>query len=256
MEMGLNSYDHTILFQEKNSKEEYNLDKPINYERLNLNLNKYPRLSEIYGEITKINGLYSSPYKQDKKIEPEYNFYGILNSTNINFINLLGKLNNLCEKLEKVYYKEQIKNGLNNNVFSFLSELEFANYFQTNGIEILEIEPLLKSGKKLDLKIKIGNKQILVEVITPREKLSMVQKDYAYWAPISLELENNILAEFNNHKIEEPFIIAIDGDYAGIDEINLKTTIEEFLKMNKSKANYLKGIILKRKDKYFHTEIT
>ena len=222
-------------------------------------LKKYPKLSEIYGEIAKINGLYSFPYKQDKKIDKEFNFYGILNSTDIYFVNFLQRLNNICENLENLYSNEQIKNGLNNNVFSFSSELEFANYCQTNGIEILEIEPPLKSGKKLDLKIKSENKLIFIEVITPRIKLSMIQKGSGFF-PISLELENNILAEFNHHEIEineieEPFIVVMDGDYAGIDEINLLTAIEEFLKKYKSKANYLKGIILKRREKYLYKDM-
>ena len=234
------------------------MEKSINYERMNQNLKKYPKLSEIYGEITKINGLYFYPYGHNKELEPEYNFYGVLNSTDIGFVSTLQKLNDICENLENYYSNKQIKNGLNNNVFSFLSELKFANYCQTNGIEILEIEPTLKSGNKLDLKIKIENKQIFVEVITPRIKQSMVGSGFP---PISVELENNILAEFKHHKIEineieEPFIIVIDGDYAGIDIINLIAAREKFLNKYKSKANYLKGIILKRMEKYTYMEIT
>lgn len=226
----------------------------INYSRINQNLKTYPKLFDIFGDLTKIKQVYSSPYKQDTYVGREYNFYGLLNSTDQTFKSIIGNLNSLCKNLENLYSGEQLKQGIHNNVFSFISELKFANFCFTNGIEILEVEPKLSSGKKLDLKIKIKDTPTLVEVITPREKLDAVRKPRG-WPPISQELEYNIFAEFNHHEIEindirEPFIIVVDGDYAGIDEVNLQSAVKEFTENNKMMAKYLTYIILMRGESY------
>ncbi|MBU1974029.1 MAG: hypothetical protein KKH52_01385, partial [Nanoarchaeota archaeon] len=173
---------------------------------------------------------------------------------------ILGRIDFLIGKLNDVYLKEQFRSGLMNNPFSFLSELEFANFCIKSEYEIIETEPKLKSGKKLDLKVKMNHKPILVEVITPRIKLGMLQKQVGFF-PISAEIENNIRSEFEHHQIEinninEDFILVIDGDYAGIDLINLKSALKEFYNKYKNKNKYLSGIYLKRGDKFFFLNST
>ncbi|MCK5659823.1 MAG: hypothetical protein KAH86_00580 [Methanosarcinales archaeon] len=229
------------------------MNNSINNNRINQNLKTYPKLSDIFGQLPKIKQIKAYPYRQDTNLW-EYNFYGILNSTDPMFKDTLGNLNLLCKNLDHLYSDEQLKQGIRNNVFSFLSELKFANHCLTNGIEILEIEPQLSSGKKLDFKIKVEDTATLIEVITPRGKLEYIQKAYK-WHDLSHKLETNMHAEFVHHNIEindikEPFIIVIDGDYAGIDEINLQLAIKEFIKNNKTMAKYLTGAILNRGETY------
>lgn len=257
------------------------MNEQINLTRIQNSIAEYPNLKRIFGEIKEVKTLYWFPYKQDKS-EYEWNFFGILNSEDfsdgqikeaenrlketcgileridwssyLNHISfkkrILSRLNLLIGELNKVYSDEQLKAGLLNNPFSFFSELEFAKFCLDSGYEIIEVEPSLSSGKKLDLKIKINNKSALVEVITPRLKLSMLQKQVGSF-PISAEIENNIKSEFEHHEIEmnditEDFILVIDGGYAGIDMINLQSAIDKFCKNQKTETKYLSGVFLKR----------
>lgn len=260
------------------------MTEKICIEKINESLDRYPNIKNVMGDVSKVTKIYNYPYKQDKKIDHEWNIFGILNSedfsdelidetkekiknTNgilelisfsqcLNHISfkkrILERINYLIEKLKEYYSSEQFKSGLMNSPFSFLSELEFANFCLDSKYEIIEIEPQLTSGKKLDLKVKIKDRLTLVEVITPRLKLSMLQKQVGFF-PISAEIENNIKSEFEHHEIEinniqEDFILVIDGDYAGIDEINMTSAINNFCK--KAKNKNLSGIYLKKGNQF------
>ena len=72
---------------------------------------------------------------------------------------------------------------------------------------------------------------------------------------ISDELEFNLKSEFDHHEIinngiNEGFIIVCNGDYAGIDSINIQSAIEKFDKTMKNESKYLSGIFLKERDKF------
>lgn len=265
------------------------MNDTINIKRINETLDRYPNLKNMFGEIGKISTIYNYQYKQDKNIDYEWNFFGILNSedysnelieeikdkkikltesipelisfnltlNNISFKKrILGKVNFLVQKLSNAYSSDQLKEGLTNNPFSFLSELEFANFCLESKYKIIEVDPVLNSGKKLDLKIEMNSKPVLVEVVTPRLKLNMLQKQVGFF-PISAEIENNIKAEFEHHQIEindikEDFIIVINGDYAGLDSINIQSAIMEFSKKHEIQSRYISGIFLKRWDKFVY----
>jgi len=261
------------------------MEEQINLDRIRASLEKYPNLKQAFRRIDAVKNIYNFPYKQDKS-EYEWNFFGILNSEDfsdelikevenklktanwpLEFISwrsylnhilfkkrILTRLNFLAGQLNKLYSNEQLETGLLNNPFSFLSELEFANYCLESSYKIIDVEPLLSTGKKLDLKIEVNNEPTLVEVITPRLKLSMLQKQVGFF-PISAEIENNIHAEFAHHEIEmndikEDFILVIDADYSGVDMINIQAALEEFYKNQKTQTRYLTGIFLKKGDSF------
>lgn len=267
------------------------MNSSMDYTLITSTLRGYPKLLEIFGEIKTVKKLCVPVYKQDKELDYQYTIYGILNSqdypdenvekareelrntediltaisinTRLELLTfkkrILERLNHLCTKLSSLYSNAILKTGLENNVFSFLSELEFAEYCQLNNITILEIQPKLKTGKELDIKIEIDSIPVFVEVITPRLKKSLVEKQTGSFS-ISLELDNNIRYEFEHHEIEinkikEPFILVIDGNYSGIDEINMKCAIKKFIENNKDKAKFLTGIYLKREDSYRYYKV-
>lgn len=227
----------------------------MNVDEINTTLKRFTKLNKLMSGINKSKELYSYPYKNIGIMEEEYNFWGVLNSSDKNWkLNLLSRIEFLINELKELYSDDIIKRGLMNNPFSFKSELEFAFFCKNNGIKILEIEPELKTGKKLDLLIQINSIDILVEVITPRQKAEMIIKNVGFF-PISGEIEYNLSGEFDNHKIVEnyinqPFLIAINPIYSGTNEIEISCAIEEFNKKFKDISHYLWGIVFMSTKKY------
>lgn len=238
------------------------MNHSISYNCINSTLKKFPKLFEIFGEIKNKNIRLTSPiYKQNKGLNHKYTFYGILNSPDSRrWSNFLKKLDALSKKLDRLYSSSALKEGISNDPFSFLSELEFADYCLSRGFKILEVHPKLSNGKKLDLRIEFEDNPTLVEIITPHMKKNMVEIECGFF-PISAGLENNIHHEFEEHKIinnniREQFVIVIAGDYATVDEINLQAAIEEFVKKYQNESMFLTGVFLNRMGfyEYFKNE--
>jgi len=227
----------------------------INIIEINATLKKFFKLHRIINNVQKVKKIYSYPYKKIGIMKEEYNFYGILNSPDNDWkMNFLARLEFLINELEDIYSDDNIKKGIINNSFSFKSELEFALFCKNNNIKILKTEPKLKTGKKLDLLIQIDSTKILVEVITPRLKAKMVKKNVGFFS-ISGEIEYNLFGEFKSHEIlkneiNQPFFIAIDPIYAGINEIEISCAIEEFNNKFEDISPYLCGIILMNPKRY------
>lgn len=223
----------------------------INVCEINSTLKNYPKIHSIFGDkdIERVEDIYRYPYKKQGCNEPEFNIYGVLNSPNVIWKTwLLDRFECLAKKLSGVYSDEQIRSGLQNDPFSFKSELEFAEFCLNSGIEIIEINPKLNTGKKMDLLIKLRSQQVFVEVITPRIKLKMLTQKAGCFS-ISGEIENNIVSEFKHHEIQQnelkhPFIIVIDSSYGRIDFINILGTINEFNANHPKLSELLSGIVL------------
>ena len=157
------------------------------------------------------------------------------------------KLEDLIKLLSpKPYSKEQIQKGLLRNPFNFLSELIFAEFCVNNEIKIIEVEPELKLGSKLDFLIEKQGTKILIEVTHPLPKPDFFGcGGYS----MSLKLENNIYGKFNQHKIiknkiEQPFIIVMDSYRWSMDAFNVFSSIKEFNNKHKSFSPYLSGIFV------------
>jgi len=227
------------------------------FKQINDTLIKYPYLYSLFGPVKKMKKFMIPTYKQEPKLDEEYNIFEILNSPNTAvWDNFLKRLDYLSEKLNKLYSNDVLKEGISNSPFSFLSELEFAEYCEKKGFKILEVCPKLQNGKKLDFKVRFEDFTALVEVITPRMKLEMVKTKIGVFS-ITGELENNLLSEFKEHKIEEnncqeKIIFVIDGNHSAIDSINMITSLKAFVEKNPSKAKFLLGVFLKRGKEYIY----
>jgi hypothetical protein len=220
--------------------------------KIDENLKKYPNLKKVI-QTAKKTELFTYPYKNQNMDEKEYTIWGIIHTSQDNLLNSqyfnywLLKLEKIIESLSpKPYSKEQIQKGLLRNPFNFLSELIFAEFCVENEVKIIDIEPELKLGSKLDFLIKKEGTNILVEVTTPLPK-----PDFSGCGgyPMSLKLENNIRDKFNKHKIiknkiEQPFIIVMDSYRWKIDAFNVFSSIKEFNNKHKSFSPYLSGIFV------------
>ncbi len=227
----------------------------LNFDLINKRLKEHPRLLQALGEITKEKSTSKLVYPNNEKLGSIYTIYGILNSSEDDyqsFRHKLIKLNDLSDKLSNLYSKEDIKKGVCNDFFSFLVEIEFANFCCDKNIEIIEKNPVLNTGNRLDFKIKIGSIVSLIEVIKPMMKQEMLEKEVGSFS-LSGELEENFYYEFNTHKIldneiKEPFIIVLNKDYSSRDEY-VDEAIENFKKKYEKEANILTGILLIENEK-------
>ena len=238
---------------------EKNMEKEVN-ETIDKNLEIYSKLKEII-KTAKRTELYTYPYKNQNIDEKEYTIWGVIYISQNHkwnsqyFSDWLLRLENLITLLSpKFYSKEQIKNGLLNNPFNFLSELIFADFCLTNNIKIIKTEPELVSGNKLDFLIEKENLKILVEVIHPLPKLKWSEIKCGGFA-MSLELENNIYNEFKEHKIienkiEQPFIIVMDSYRWNMDTMNVNSAIKKFNEKYLNLSYYLSGIFLMNGQRY------
>jgi hypothetical protein len=225
----------------------------INLTEINNTLKRFKEIYSLFGDISEVREIYNYPYIKQGLNKEEYNFYGILNSSNEDWkIQFLSKIDFMIKEVNLIFSREQIKNGLMNNPFSFNSELEFALFCKIKGIKIIESEPQIAYGNKLDLMIEIKGQRVLIEVITPRIKKEMIERNCGFF-PISGEIEFNIFQEFNSHNLNQtpvPFALAINPIYAGIDEIQVSCAIEEFRNNHKKLSRFLLGVILMRPKKY------
>ncbi|MFA6268964.1 MAG: hypothetical protein WCW13_04625 [archaeon] len=206
---------------------------------LNENLNYYPNLKNLFGNITELfPKLSKSVYLQNKDFDKELTFYGLLalpdrneieyakikkaladakseGKKDKNLLYLIGlnsllnqwdfkketlkKLDFLCGELLPIYGKEALVNGIKNDLFSFKSELEFASYFRSKGYK-LTAEPITKQRKSFDLLINKKQGTYFVEVITPRLKSELQTKETGAFSTTS-ELEFNFAHEVEQHQI-------------------------------------------------------
>jgi hypothetical protein len=241
------------------------MEEEINLQRINLSLKRYPKLFDIFGEIEKVKNVRRYPYGKNES-EHELNFYGILNSCGLSseetFKNrLLRRLNDLCEELGNLYSHNELKRGILKDIYGFISELEFAYFCMTGDFDILDVEPKVSSRNKEEhrshFKIEFKGEPVFVEVMTLRMRLHKYQYSCGTFH-ISDKVERSISGEFKKHAIndiKEPFIVVIDGAYAGIDRINIMSAVELIVKRYKQKLKFLRGVFLQRGDVYSYFEI-
>jgi hypothetical protein len=146
----------------------------------------------------------------------------------------------LLNYLNLIFSKLKSKSGFNNMLinlmnpeqfFDTISELEFNGYF--SGRYVLGLEPKIEYSpnkfKKLDSKIKISNRNIYFEILTPKMTKLLIKSKTAIDLPN--RSKNKFLDKLDKqlnpirNKIKSPLILVVNGSYSDIDEFDIENSL-------------------------------
>ena len=146
----------------------------------------------------------------------------------------------LLNHLNLIFQKLKSKNGFNNllknlmnpdQFFDTISELEFNGYF--SGRYSLYLEPKIdycyNQFKKLDSKIKVFDRDIYIEIFTPKMTELLMKSKTAIALPN--RSKNKILDKLDKQlnpikdKIKSPVLLVVNGSYSDIDEFDIENSL-------------------------------
>lgn len=207
-------------------------------------------IGQIQGTLRKYPNLYSLPldYKKimsiPQSIDEEFTFRDILARENeVYWENFLKKLDGLVVTTKKIFKNStRLSCKIVNAPFSTCWELEIAQYFIDRGISTSP-EPKTTGGSVADFLLSLEGKKIFVEAYVRRFKGT---EERCGSGDITRGLVNTLIEKLNRNGIKlnflHPVIMAIDGDYASIDRINVETTFDAA----KTELSHISGILLKQ----------
>ena len=205
-------------------------------------LSKYPAISSL--------SFSSKGIINCKNSNEEFVLKDILERENEPYWNrFLIRLDSFVGATNKIYSsKKKLRDKICSSPFSTMWELEFASYCVSRNISIVE-EVKTVNNSNVDFKISLAGSDVLVEAHIRRLK-KKEEKEHATFGDITRSLANTTAEKINQNEIPNdmklPLILAIDGSYAGIDSINVRSFFNF-----KSKDFYIvSGIFLKDIGRY------
>lgn len=203
---------------------------------------KYPAIASL--------GFSSKSIINCKNSNEEFVLRDILERENEPYWNtFLTKLNDFVYTTNKIYSsKKKLRDKICSSPFSTMWELEFASYCISKNISIVE-EVKTVDNSNVDFKISLDGSDVLVEAHVRRLK-KKEEKEHATVGNITRSLVDTITEKINQNEIPSnmklPLILAIDGNYAGIDSIN----VESFFDFKSEDFYIVSGIFLKNTSRY------
>jgi len=151
-----------------------------------------------------------------------------------NFLNRLSS--NIKVTINIFNSKKKLRQKISSAPFSTAWELEFATFCISRNIKITT-EEKTRGDSNVDFKIYLAGSEVLVEAHVRRLKDEEIKHVGA--GDITRDLLRTVLEKQEQNNIPSistiPFILALDGDYAGIDPINTRS----FFNRNLEYASYL-----------------
>jgi hypothetical protein len=241
----LDSHRNITIMDAQDNKQDIS-DRLVHYTNLfQLFKNEIPQSPALTVKV------YDDP-RIDQTWGQRFTFWNLLlHDSDPQFRALLKLLNSLVAKYRAAYGEERLRSGINNNPFSFLSELIVYDAFESNGI-VTEIEPTPapSSKKKLDFAVSLDNRRILIEVIAPLPREKMIRQG-AGFGPIDDDLSEKLTDEIVAHlkgidKPKDPVIIMVDGVYRALDPINAEASIPALNSRSTDLATFVSAVLLFR----------
>ncbi|MFW6230464.1 MAG: hypothetical protein ACOC32_00375 [Nanoarchaeota archaeon] len=214
-------------------------------------ISKFPNLKRIL--LKRLPKELKKYYSAD-----EFSIFSIAISDQKYWSDFLERLNELVVKNE-LYSEKRIRVKLFDNVFTFLTELEFGNYLIKANISP-ETDVKYFRAKDIDYKLPSN---LYIEITTPR----INQTDRETWlkeataVPITFGVDQTIISKIEKQDMlsaikngfTEPIILLINGDYRGIDEIAIEACRDKLEKEHHDEFSAISGILLKRFENYIFT---
>ncbi|TAL47473.1 hypothetical protein EPN87_02815 [archaeon] len=205
-------------------------------------LSRYPDILSLGGRFKDIINCGNSNNEfvlkdiLEKESEPYWNAF-------------LTRLNNFIKSTSKIYLsKKKLRNKIYSSPFSTMWELEFANYCTSQNISIIPEEKTV-GNSNVDFKISLAGSDVLVECHARRLK-KKEEKEHVAIGDITRDLANTVTGKQNENEIPSdlkmPLILAIDGNYAGVDPIN----VESFFNFRSKEFHFVSAIFLKHTGSY------
>jgi len=197
----------------------------------------YPNISELLKDkIPDSPPLYATIYKGVDVGQiwgQRFTIWNVLlYDSNAAFKAVLQELDALVAKHKSAYGEDRLRNGINNDPFSFLSELVVYDNFRSFGISP-EIEPQAAPGssKKMDLSVNLDGREILIEVKMPHPPAHLIMQGTGF-APLDFDLSKKLAGEIDQHldiaaEPTNPTIIMINGLYSALDPFIVGNSIEQ-----------------------------
>jgi len=205
----------------------------------------YPNLNKLLSQKI-LKGDQKKFYKGD-----EFSIFSIVLSKQPYWNQFLKRLDLLVDKIG-FYTDKKKRNKIFDNVFNFLSELEF-------GQRLIDFDVIPKTDviyyKKKDMDYWLPS-DIYVEITTPK----LNQNDEETWmkracaVPTNFGLEKTLLRKIQsqemNYAVDEgfskPILILINGDYRGIDTLNAYSSVSLMQESYVEEFKSISGLILNR----------
>lgn len=137
-------------------------------------LNDYPYISKIISPVLEIYKNSEPPplIDQVNPLIQQLNCYSTYNCNKCE--NLLEGMNRLLERMDGCSFlnKDNLLTNLSRAKDEYAyrsieSEILLANFFLMNNVYIVEYEPAGKETKRADFRIRLGRREIIVELVTP-----------------------------------------------------------------------------------------
>ncbi len=145
----------------------------------------------------------------------------------------LTSLNELVGKTQHIFKNRQrLKGKINSSPFSTKWELEVADFCLSKKIEITSESPTT-GNSNVDFKIKLAHRFVLLEAYTKR---NLGNPKNIITEIVRKKIHDNAIPK----KLSSPWIIAVDGEYSGLDHILLEAGFD-----SNPDVPLLSGVILK-----------